>query len=118
MPEKGWITIEQVCNEFHMNRSFARLQLAVHQITRRTSGNTTYYSRQEIINVKRASGGSYFCSVKEAMNDYGMSYDQVRHYLKQGKIQSQVINGDLKFERDRFEEAAHINDRTPKTAEL
>ena len=29
------------------------------------------------------------------MNDYGMSYDQVRHYLKQGKIQSQVINGDL-----------------------
>lgn len=52
------------------------------------------------------------------MNDYGMSYDQVRHYLKQGKIQSQVINGDLKFERDRFEEAAHISDRTPKTAEL
>lgn len=101
-----------------MNRSFARLQLAVHQITRRTSGNTTYYSRQEIINVKGASGGSYFCSVQEAMNDYGMSYDQVRHYLKQGKIQSQVISGDLKFERDRFEEAAHINDRTPKTAEL
>lgn len=60
MPEKGWITIEQVCNEFHMNRSFARLQLAVNQITRRTSGNTTYYSRQEIINVKGASGGSYF----------------------------------------------------------
>lgn len=118
LPEKGWITIEQVCNEFHMNRSFARLQLAVNQITRRTSGNTTYYSRQEIINVKGASGGSYFCSVQEAMNDYGMSYDQVRHYLKQGKIQSQVINGDLKFERDRFEEAAHINDRTPKTAEL
>ena len=59
-----------------MNRSFARLQLAVHQITRRTSGNTTYYSRQEIINVKGASGGSYFCSVQEAMNDYGMSYDQ------------------------------------------
>ena len=57
LPEKGWITIEQVCNEFHMNRSFARLQLAVHQITRRTSGNTTYYSRQEIINVKGASGG-------------------------------------------------------------
>ena len=47
LPEKGWITIEQVCNEFHMNRSFARLQLAVHQITRRTSGNTTYYSRQD-----------------------------------------------------------------------
>ena len=47
-----------------------------------------------------------------------MSYDQVRHYLKQGKIQSQVISGDLKFERDRFKEAAHINDRTPKTAEL
>ena len=31
------------------------------------------------------------------MNDYGMSYDQVRHYLKQGKIQSQLINGDLRL---------------------
>lgn len=112
LPEKGWITIEQVCKEFHMNRSFARLQLTVHQITRRTSGSTTYYSRREIINLRGASGGSYFCSVQEAMNDYGMSYDQVRHYLKQGKIASQVINGDLKFERDRFEEAAHINERT------
>lgn len=114
LPEKGWITIEQVCKEFHMNRSFARLQLTVHQITRRTSGSTTYYSRREIINLRGASGGSYFCSVQEAMNDYGMSYDQVRHYLKQGKIASQVINGDLKFERDRFEEAAHINERTPE----
>ena len=73
---------------------------------------------RKIINVKGASGGSYFCSGQEAMNDYGMSYDQVRHYLKQGKIQSQVISGDLKFERDRFKEAAHINDRTPRTAEL
>ena len=116
LPEKGWITLEQVCNEFHMKRSFAILQLTVHQITRRTSGNTTYYSRREIINITGSSGGSYFCSVQEAMNDYGMSYDQVRHYLKQGKIQSQVINGDLKFERDLFEEAAHIKDRTPKAA--
>lgn len=79
LPEKGWITIEQVCNEFHMNRSFARLQLAVHQITRRTSGNTTYYSRQEIINGKGASGGSYFCSVQEAMNDYGMINNSKYH---------------------------------------
>ncbi|MDD6252672.1 MAG: hypothetical protein PUA96_01260 [Bacteroidales bacterium] len=68
------------------------------------------------INITGSSGGSYFRSVQEAMNDYGMSYDQVRHYLKQGKIQSQVINGDLKFERDLFEEAAHIKDRTPKAA--
>lgn len=100
--------------------SFKKFSIDIQRFTQykyRLRGQINILYRK-IINVKGASGGSYFCSVQEAMNDYGMSYDQVRHYLKQGKIQSQVINGDLKFERDRFEEAAHINDRTPKTAEL
>lgn len=107
----GWVTFDDLIGMFGFSKTYARFFLAFHHISKKVILNTEFYSSTEISAITGCSD-RYYCSVHQAMEDYGLTYDQVKWYIMKGMLEPVIDHGEIKYRRDLFEQAAHIDYRT------
>lgn len=101
-----WYTAAEMREKFCMTDSAIWNFVSKKAIPKKKEGGVTYYSKRDVDIAKRLdvpdpTAGWY--TYAEAMEKYGLTHDQVCHYLKTYKIKKVKIGKFTKFSREEFD---------------
>lgn len=101
-----WYTAAEMKEKFGMTDSAIWNFVSKKAIPKKKEGGVTYYSKRHVdlakgLDVPDVTAGWY--TYAEAMEKYGLTHDQVCHYLKTYKIKKVKIGKFTKFSREEFD---------------
>lgn len=101
-----WYTTAEMKEKFGMTDSTIWNFVSKKAIPKKKEGNVTYYSKRDVdlakgLDVPDVTAEWY--TYAEAMAKYGLTHDQVCHYLKTYNIKKEKIGKYTKFSREEFD---------------
>ena len=115
-----WYTIEEVCEKYHLAQASVYSIVDKWQIPRKREKNKSYYSKIHF-DLSRGDGSQAWYTVKQAMEKYGQTRDQVYNVLRYNGIQRVQQGRFVKFTRAEYDAAMKyavlVNDDLEKPPE-
>lgn len=101
-----WYTAEEIKEKFSMTDSAVWNFASKNAIPKKKEGGKTYYSKRHVDQAKGlpVEDEREYYTYKEAMAKYGLTHDQVCHYLKTYKIYKIKVGKITKFDRQQFDD--------------
>lgn len=102
----SWYTAEEIKEKFSMTDSAVWNFASKNAIPKKKEGGKTFYSKKHVDQAKGlpVEDEREYYTYKEAMEKYGLTHDQVCHYLKAYKIYKIKVGKITKFDRKQFDE--------------
>lgn len=102
----SWYTAEEIKEKFSMTDSAVWNFASKNAIPKKKEGGKTFYSKKHVDMAKGlpVEDEREYYTYKEAMAKYGLTHDQVCHYLKTYKIYKIKVGKITKFDRQQFDD--------------
>lgn len=102
----SWYTAEEIKEKFSMTDSAVWNFASKNAIPKKKEGGKTFYSKKHVDQAKGlpVEDEREYYTYKEAMAKYGLTHDQVCHYLKTYKIYKIKVGKITKFDRQQFDD--------------
>ncbi len=102
----SWYTAEEIKEKFSMTDSAVWNFASKNAIPKKKEGGKTFYSKRHVDQAKGlpVEDEREYYTYKEAMAKYGLTHDQVCHYLKTYKIYKIKVGKITKFDRQQFDD--------------